>query len=141
LADHTNIHDNSVLGTQIFDGIDLCSNSNTVVNNSVFSSTEAGIHLDSSCGSTGKNNVVTFNTINDACAGILQGATPNTIGGGSLFGVIPLPGANTFFNDTNTVLAGDVCPVAPTPAVAAFTANTLSQSTAGSGTGHPKPVQ
>jgi parallel beta-helix repeat protein len=140
-ADHTNIHDNNVLGTQVFDGIDVCSNNNTVLNNSVFSSTEAGIHLDSSCGSTGKNNVVLSNTINEACAGILQGGTPNTLGGGSLFGLIPLPGSNTFFNDANTVLAGNVCPVAPAPAVAAFTANAFSQSAAGSVTGHPTPVQ
>jgi parallel beta-helix repeat protein len=140
-ADHTNIHDNNILGTQIFDGIDVCSNNNVIVNNAVFSSTEAGIHLDSSCGSTGRNNLVASNTINDACAGILQGGTPNTIGGGSLFGLIPLPGSNTFFNDTNTVLAGDVCPVAPAPAVAAFTANALSQSASGSVGAHPKPVQ
>lgn len=137
VADHTNIHDNNVLGTQIFDGIDVCSNSNTVFNNTVFSSTESGIHLDSSCGSTGKNNLVTSNTINDACAGILQGGTPNTIGGGTFLG-IPLPGSNTYFNDTNTVLAGDVCPVVPVPAV---TTNALSQTAAGSSTGHPKPVQ
>jgi hypothetical protein len=107
----------------------------------VFSSTESGIHLDSTCGSTGKNNTVTFNTVNDACAGILQGGTPNTLGGGTLLGLIPLPGANTFFNDTNTVLAGDVCTPAAAPALAAFTANALPQSTSGSGTPHPKPVQ
>jgi hypothetical protein len=141
VADHTNIHDNSVLGTQIFDGLDVCSNNNTVFNNSIFSSTESGIHLDSTCVGTGKNNIVTFNTINDACAGILQGGTPNTLGGGSLFGLIPLPGANTFFNDTTTVLAGDVCTVVPTPGVAAFTANASPLAAAGTGLLHPTPVR
>ncbi len=121
-GDRTNIHD-------------------TIINNSVFSSTESGIHLDSTCGGTGKNNVVTFNTINDACAGILQGGTPNTLGGGSLFGLLPLPGANTFFNDTNTVLAGDVCPVSATQAVAAFTANALALTASGAGTPHPTPIR
>ena len=135
-GDHTNIHDNTVVGTQVYDGIDVCSNNNLITNNTVFSSTEAGIHLDSSCGSTGKNNVVTFNTINDACAGILQGGTPNTLGGGSLFGLLPLPGANVFFNDATTVLAGDVCPAAPKTAVAAFTADAQA-----AGTLRPTPVQ
>jgi parallel beta-helix repeat protein len=140
-GDRTNIHDNTVIGTQIFDGIDVCSNSNTITNNTVFSSTEAGIHLDSSCGSTGKNNVVTFNTINDACAGILQGGTPNTLGGGTLLGLIPLPGANIFYNDTNTVLAGDVCAAASSPATPAVTAFALPQAAAGTGTSHPTPVR
>jgi hypothetical protein len=140
VADHTNIHDNTVLGTQIFDGIDVCSNSNTVFNNTVFSSTEAGIHLDSTCILTGKNNVVTSNTINDACAGVLQGATPNTIGGSTSLG-FSLPGGNSFFNDTYTVLPGDVCTVAVSHTVAAFATDALSQSAAGSGTGHPTPVQ
>jgi parallel beta-helix repeat protein len=140
-GDHTNIHDNSVLGTQIFDGLDVCSNNNTVTNNAVFSSAESGIHLDSTCGGTGKNNVVTFNTINDACAGILQGGTPNTLGGGTLLGLIPLPGANTFYNDATTILAGDVCPVVPKPAVDAFTAAALSLAAAGTGSLHPAPVR
>jgi parallel beta-helix repeat protein len=147
LADHTNIHDNTVLGTQIFDGIDVCSNSNTVVNNTVFSSAEAGIHLDGECGTTGKNNVVLSNTVNDACAGILQGGTPNTLGGGSLLGGLlggllglPVPGSNTFYNVPTTVLAGDVCPVASTQ-TPAFTTNALSLAAAAGGNTHPQPVQ
>jgi parallel beta-helix repeat protein len=140
-GDHTYIHDNNLLGTQVYDAIDACSNSNSIVNNTVFGSTESGIHLDSSCGGTGKNNVVSFNTINEACAGILEGGTPNTLGGGTLLGLIPLPGANTFFNDTNTVLAGDVCPAAPKPAVAAFTANALVVGSTVAGVSHPQPVR
>jgi parallel beta-helix repeat protein len=140
-GDRTSIHDNSVLGTQVYDGLDVCSDNNTITNNTVFSSGQSGIHLDSSCGSTGKNNVVTFNTINEACAGILQGGTPNTLGGGSLFGLLPLPGANIFFNDTNTVLAGNTCPAVATSAVPAFTTNAVSQPGLGGGTLHPTPVQ
>jgi hypothetical protein len=149
-ADHTNIHDNQILGTQVYDAIDACSNSNTINNNTVFSSSESAIHLDGECGPTGKNNVVTNNTINEACAGILQGGTPNTIGtaanplsgllGGLLGGLLPgLPAPNTFYNVTNTVLAGDVCPVAPKPAfAAAFTTDALSAAPAPS---HPTPVR
>jgi len=141
-GDHTYIHDNTVVGTQVYDGLDLCSNSNTATNNTVFGSTESGIHLDSSCGGTGKNNTVTFNTINEACAGILEGGTPNTLGGGSLFGLIPLPGANTFYNDATTVLAGsDVCPAAPKPAVAAFAADALSLTAPSAGPSRPTPVR
>ena len=139
-GDHTYIHDNNVVGTQVYDGIDACSNSNTITNNTVFGSTESGIHLDSSCGGTGKNNSVTFNTINEACAGILQGGTPNTLGGGTLLGIIPLPGANTFYNDATTVLAGDVCTVAAKPAVAAFTTDALSLGAVGSAQ-HPTPAR
>jgi hypothetical protein len=85
---------------------------------------------------------VTFNTINEACAGILQGGTPNTLGGGSLFGLIPLPGANTFYNDATTVLAGDVCTVAPKPGRGCVYRQCV---VAGSGrygfTMHPTPVR
>src|SRR5580704_12146909 len=73
LADTTSITGNRIIGTELFDGIDLCSNGNTVTGNVVNSSTEAGIHLDDSCGSTGNNNTVKSNNINEACAGILTG--------------------------------------------------------------------
>jgi hypothetical protein len=69
----------------------------------VFSSGQAGIHLDSSCGSRGNNNTVGKNTVNEACAGILLGS-----GTGNTF-----PIANVVANVANTSLAGDVC----TPAV------------------------
>src|ERR1700675_2589561 len=65
LADTTSVTGNKIIGTQIFDGIDLCSNGNTVTGNEISSSTEAGIHLDSSCASTGNSNTVDTNTINE----------------------------------------------------------------------------
>ena len=113
-ADHTNIHDNRVMGTQIFDGIDVCSNSNTVKNNAVFSSTESGIHLDSTCGSTGIKNIVADNVINEGCAGILEGATPNTIGGSE-------DAANNFFNVASEILTSNVCTAAPLAAASIAT--------------------
>jgi len=104
-ADGTTITDNKVVGTQIFDAIDLCSNTNVVTSNLVFNSTESGIHIDDSCGGTGNNNTVTGNEVHDSCAGILLGTgTGNTN--------IP----NTFYTVANTTLGGDVCP-APSSSV------------------------
>jgi Right handed beta helix region len=98
-ANGTIIKSNHVGGTQTFDGIDLCSDGNTAQSNIVYGSAESGIHVDGECApSTGINNTVTGNTINEACAGILLGTgTPNTIG------------TNFFSNVTNTKLAGDTC--------------------------------
>jgi parallel beta-helix repeat protein len=84
----------------IFDGINVCGSSGgTITGNVVSGSTQSGIHLDGTCtGVTSGGTNATANTINEACAGILDGTTGNTIS------------ANTFFNTTNTVLDGDVCP-------------------------------
>jgi hypothetical protein len=100
-ADNTRVTGNKVAGTQIFDAIDLCSNSNLAHSNTVYGSAESAIHFDDSCGS-GNNNSATDNTINEACAGILLGT-----GAGNT------QSANGFANVTNTTLAGDVC--TPTP--------------------------
>jgi parallel beta-helix repeat protein len=104
-ADHNAVSNNHVSNTHLGDGIDLCSNHNAVSGNTVFSSGQAGIHLDSSCGSTGNNNIVSKNTVNEACAGILLGS-----GTGNTF-----PIADLVANVANKTLAGDVC----TPAVLA----------------------
>jgi len=98
-ADGNTLTNNQVTDTHVGDGIDLCSNSNIVFANSVFSSDEAGIHLDGECGSTGNSNTVTLNTVNEACAAILLGGSENIISA-----------TNTFANVANTTLAGDVCP-------------------------------
>jgi hypothetical protein len=69
-----------------------------VQTNTIYGSTESGVHFDDSCGS-GNNNTATGNTINEACAGILLGTgTSNT------------STPNNFFDVTNTTLSGDVCP-------------------------------
>ena len=64
---------------------------------SVTGADESGIHLDSACGGTGTGNTVNGNTISVVCAGILQGATPNTIG------------TNTYYNVPTLVASGDLC--------------------------------
>jgi parallel beta-helix repeat protein len=80
-ADGGTIDANKITATHIFDGLDVCSSSNTVTGNTIFGSDEAGIHLDSSCGAVA-NNKVRANTINNACAGVMvgTGAGANTIG-------------------------------------------------------------
>lgn len=105
-ADGTNISLNLVAGTQIFDAVDLCSSGNTAESNTIFGSTESGIHIDDTCGS-GSSNTVTSNVINEACAGVLLGAnnSGNTVS------------ANTYDNVVNTTLGGDSC-TAPTYAPA-----------------------
>jgi parallel beta-helix repeat protein len=99
-ADDATITGNTLDGTLIFDGINVCGSSGgTISGNVVSGSTQSGIHLDGTCtGVTSGGTNATANTINEACAGILDGTTGNTIS------------ANTFFNTTNTVLDGDVCP-------------------------------
>ena len=78
-GDGVSVTDNKVFGTSTDDGIDVCTNGNTVTGNTIVNSAEAGVHLDASCGSTGHNNTVTGNTIlESACAGILD----DTNGGG-----------------------------------------------------------
>jgi len=89
--------------SDIGDGIDLCSDGNTAKTNMVNGSSESGIHVDDECQEpgnipTGKNNTVTGNTINEACAGVLLGTnSPNTTS------------PNTMTNVTTTLLAGDAC--------------------------------
>jgi hypothetical protein len=95
------IKSNHIGGTRIYDAIDLCSDGNTAEFNTLYGSAQSGIHVDDGCSpSTGSNNTVTDNTINEACAGILLGTgTGNTTSPDNLMDVI------------YTTLAGDVCPV------------------------------
>lgn len=90
---------NHVTATRIFDGIDVCSNSNIIKNNNVVNSTESAIHLDASCGSTGNNNYVQSNVLSDGNVGILK--DPGT--SGNVFSP-----ANTFFTMNTTDPAGSV---------------------------------
>jgi len=98
-ADDNTVSTNVVSDTHLGDGIDLCSNNNSVISNLVYSSGGAGIHLDGSCGATGNNNTVSNNSVNEACAGLLLGS-----GTGNTF-----PAVNPVANVTFTSLAGDVC--------------------------------
>jgi parallel beta-helix repeat protein len=91
LGDGVSVTGNKIFGTASLDAIDACTNGNTIKNNTIFNSSESGIHLDASCGpvfggSTGNTNVVTGNSIVESgCAGILADSgtsgnttTPNT---------------------------------------------------------------
>ncbi len=122
LADQTTISGNQVLNTLIFDAIDVCSSNNTINGNTIAHAAESGIHLDSRCGSSGINNTVKNNTINEACAGILVGATPNDLDN------------NNIYNAVNTVVGGNTCP-ANKSQLAAASATTVS------GNARPTPVR
>jgi hypothetical protein len=103
-ANSTIIKSNHIGGTQLFDAIDLCSDSDTAESNTIYGSGQSGIHLDDSCSpSTGSNETVSSNTINEACAGILLGTGSNTLG------------ANSFLNVTYTTLAADSCTPVDSP--------------------------
>jgi hypothetical protein len=101
-ADDTTIESNKISGTQVFDAIDLCSNSNTVESNTIYGSAESAIHIDDTCsggsGTTGNSNTVTSNTINEACAGILLGT-----------GTMNTTSPNGFYNVVYKTLTGDTC--------------------------------
>ncbi len=82
-GDGVSVTGNRAFGASTYDGIDVCTNGNTVEGNTIVNSAESGVHLDASCGSTGQSNTVTGNVIlESACAGILDdtnGAGGNTI--------------------------------------------------------------
>lgn len=112
-ADGGTITLNKVSATHLYDGIDVCSNNNTIQKNTINASDEAGVHLDSTCGGTGVNNTVMSNTVNLGCAGILDGGSGNTYSG------------NLFYNTKVLFATGtDVC----SPAVAAPTPRAKARS-------------
>lgn len=102
-ADGAHITSNSVSATHLYDGIDLCSNTNTVTGNQITSSDESAIHLDDTCTGASTGNTATGNTINSACAGVLVG--PTASGTAS---------PNTYYNTITQVLTGtDTCATPP----------------------------
>jgi len=93
-GDGVSVTGNRVFGTSAYDAIDVCTNGNTVTNNTIVNSAESGVHLDAACSSgtltSGNNNTVTGNTILESfCAGIL--ADPGTTGNNTT------SPANTFY--------------------------------------------
>jgi hypothetical protein len=98
------ITSNHIGGSQMLDGIDLCSSGDTAKSNIIFDSTNSGVHIDDACTGSDNGATVTGNTINDACAGIL-------IGTGGTNSTSP----NSFENVFYEVLTGtDTCtPPAP----------------------------
>lgn len=130
-ADGSTISLNRISTTHIYDGIDVCSDGNTISRNIVSSSDESAIHLDDECTepdttTTGNNNDVFDNTVNTACAGILEGPVVT----GNFTGGTPI---NTFFNVTSISLTGsDTC----TPAFAQV--KKVGNNKAGARHGHGK---
>jgi hypothetical protein len=93
--DYIKVAKNTIDGTNPYDNIDVCSDNNTIQANTVTNSAEGGIHLDGLCqepdnSTTGINNLVASNKIDDNCVGILSG---------------PAPGANTI--KPNNTFAGN----------------------------------
>jgi parallel beta-helix repeat protein len=133
LGDHATITANVVINTQLYDAIDICSNDNSVIGNTVFNAAESGIHLDSTCGSTGLGNTVGNNTVNESCAGILTGTSSPS----------GLAAHNSFVNVVSVVLAGDVCtpPPAPLAVTAVVPLFSAAANSAAAGGAHPRPVQ
>ncbi len=102
-ADSTVVTLNHIGNTTGWDAIDLCSNNNRATSNTIYGSSESGVHDDDECtdGSTyfsGTGNTISTNTINEACAGILTGSDAT----GTYSG-------NTFLNVTTTIESGDSC--------------------------------
>jgi parallel beta-helix repeat protein len=81
-GDGVTVSSNKIFGGTTLDGIDVCTNGNTIKTNTIADSTQSGLHLDESCGSTGNNNTITGNTfVEGYCAGILADpSTTDTIG-------------------------------------------------------------
>jgi hypothetical protein len=108
-ADYNSVTSNRVTtspaaGPFLIDGIDLCSNNNTASSNTVFNSSQSGIHIDSSCmeqsGPTGNGSSVSSNTISDACAGVLTGTGSS------------MQSENTTYNVLEITAASDSCAAA-----------------------------
>lgn len=110
-ANDNTITSNRVSATHLDDGIDLCSDGNTVKSNTVIASDASGIHIDSGCtdaegNTTGTGNTVSGNTIVEACAGVLLGNGP-----------AGQDGTNAAYDVFDTTYAGDSCPAGSGSAV------------------------
>lgn len=123
-GDGVTVQFNKIQGTLTYDAIDVCTNGNFILNNTIMDSTESAIHMDASCSAngntTGNNNNAHANTINEsACAGVLvdSATTGNTTG------------PNTYFNVPATV--ANSCP----PALNAYRGRSMRQQF------HPRKFQ
>jgi len=105
LGNGVTVKANNIFATANYDAIDVCTDSNSILNNNLYDSAQSGVHLDASCSvsggeQTGNNNNVISNTIVESgCAGILvdSGTSGNAIS------------PDTFLDVPNTVLNGR-CP-------------------------------
>ena len=98
-ADGATLTGNTVSSTHLYDGIDLCSNSNTATGNFVNGSDEAAVHVDDTCTGASTGNTIKANSFNSACAGVLSGpgASGNTTTPNTSYNVVTLQvtGSNT----------------------------------------------
>lgn len=93
--DYAYVAMNTIDNTNPYDGIDACSDHDTILENTVSSSTQSAIHLDSTCTeadttASGYHNSVVSNRLAQACVGVLSGpptAADNTIRGNIMVGV------------------------------------------------------
>ena len=90
-GDGVTVSANKIYGTSssVGDAIDVCTSGNTVTGNTIFSTTQSGVHVDASCGA-GLANKVTGNTVlESACAGYLidPAATTSSIPTGTFYTV------------------------------------------------------
>lgn len=127
---------NKISANHIFDGIEVCSNNNSIHDNTINRSDESGIHLDSVCtnpdgSGTGKGNKIKDNVINSACTGILVG-TLTSVAANSI-------ADNDFFNVGSTILNADGCPAPMAAAQATVRSNAVSG--AGQGVRLASPVR
>jgi len=87
------------------DAITICGSSNVVKDNTISGSTESGVNITTGAvfgtECTANNNVISNNTINGACAGVL--IDPATSGTSI--------DKNLMFNVTNIQLIGNSCPL------------------------------
>jgi hypothetical protein len=81
-GDGVTVSTNKIFGGTTLDGIDVCTNGNTIKTNTIADTTQSGLHLDESCGGTGNTNTISGNTfVEGYCAGILADpSTTDTIG-------------------------------------------------------------
>jgi len=87
-GDGVSVTGNKIFGTSTFDAIDACTNGNIITGNTIFNSSESGIHLDASCGGTGTGGNVSGNTIlESACAGILADSGTSNVGTNTFYTV------------------------------------------------------
>jgi hypothetical protein len=106
---------NTISQTHIFDAVYVCGNYNLVQSNTLNSTSEAAIRLDSQCnpGVSGTNNTFSSNLVNEACTNSLVDpaiAGLNTIGSNTSYNI-------SFDQLSGTVLPAGTCSAAGAPAV------------------------
>jgi hypothetical protein len=91
-TDGTVITSNKISNSEIGEetaGIYICANNTSVTSNSIRNANPAAVFLDNSCGGATAGNIVTSNTINDACVAfeLAPGVVGNTLDPNNLFNV------------------------------------------------------